>query len=190
MDLTGNGQLDWISSMGQTVGYYEGKAIAASQKPTKGAWQEFLAFENLPTEFSHPQAEFIDGTGDGLADVVLMDQEQVRVYPSRGKQGFDRAYAPLRERDMPSSIPSSDKELLQFVDLLGTGRQHRVRLRNGSIECWPNLGYGHFGKKIVLQDAPDFGLFFDAQRLFFVDIDGSGTADIAYVHSDRVDIYL
>ena len=190
MDLTGNGQLDWVSAKGDTVGYYEGRAVAASEKPREGAWEAFRPFEASPTEFSHPQAELIDATGDGLADVVLMDQEQVKVYPSRGKQGFDRAYAPLREKDMPSSIASSGKELLQFVDLLGTGRQHRVRLRNGCVECWPNLGYGRFGKKIVLQNAPDFGLYFDAQRLFLVDIDGSGTADIAYVHSDRVDIYL
>ena len=30
----------------------------------------------------------------------------------------------------------------------------------------------------------------DASRLFLVDIDGSGTADIAYVYSDRVQVWF
>ncbi len=190
MDLSGNGQLDWVSTMGAATGFFQGKATAAHDKYQHGAWEIFQTFESMPTEFFHPQTDLIDATGDGLSDLVLLQEREVRVYPSKGKRGFERALTQLRSHQLPTSKAESAKELLQFVDLLGTGRQHRVRVCNGSVECWPNLGYGRFGDKIELDNAPDFGPQFDTQRLFLADIDGSGATDLIYAHSDHVAIYF
>ena len=190
MDLTGNGQLDWVSTLGTTTGFFQGKATAAQDKYAEGSWREFEAFESTPREFFHPQADLLDATGDGLSDLVLLAEHEVKVYPSRGKQGFDEALMPFRDPDVPTSKADSAKELLRFVDILGTGRQHWVRVRNGSVECWPNLGYGRFGDRIQLDHAPHFGTEFDTRRLFLADIDGSGTADLIYAHSDHIAIYL
>lgn len=52
------------------------------------------------------------------------------------------------------------------------------------------LVYENFEKKVKLGKAPRFGGRMDASRLFLVDIDGSGTADIAYVSSDRIQIWF
>ena len=82
------------------------------------------------------------------------------------------------------------EEVLRFADIFGTGKQHLVRITNGMVECWPNFGYGKFGKKIELANAPIFGERLDESRLFLVDIDGSGTADIAYVYGDRLEIWF
>jgi hypothetical protein len=38
--------------------------------------------------------------------------------------------------------------------MFGSGMQHLVRITNGSVECWPNLGYGRFGKRVQFENAP------------------------------------
>jgi hypothetical protein len=79
---------------------------------------------------------------------------------------------------------------VRFADLFGTGTQHFVRVTNGRVECWPNLGYGRFGKPVLLGNAPRFAGELDASRLFLADIDGSGTSDLIYVYSDRVEVFF
>ena len=55
-----------------------------------------------------------------------------------------------------------------------------MRIRNGEICYWPNLGYGRFGAKVGMDDAPWFDTpdQFDQQRIRLADIDGTGTIDI------------
>ncbi len=60
-----------------------------------------------------------------------------------------------------------------------------VRLNVG-----PNLGYGGFGKPVLLENAPSFGEDLDASRLFLADIDGSGTTDLIYVYPERIEVYF
>ena len=43
---------------------------------------------------------------------------------------------------------------------------------------------------MLLDNAPRFGARLDASRLFLADIDGSGTADLIYVHPDHVEIWF
>jgi len=182
LDLTGNGRLDLVVSNSSVTGYYE-------VNPDH-SWRNFQTFSTVPTEFNQPDSQLVDVTGDGLADWVLIKQDQVQVYPSKGPQGFAAPLLPNRETDVPQSKPASPKELLRFADIFGTGRQHLVRIRNGSVDCWPNLGYGRFGSKVSLANAPQFGENFDSARLFLVDMDGSGTVDLAYIHANHIDIYF
>ena len=42
----------------------------------------------------------------------------------------------------------------------GDGLTDLVRIRNGEVCYWPNLGYGRFGAKVTMDDAP----WFDASR--------------------------
>ena len=77
-----------------------------------------------------------------------------------------------REHDLPMTKPGDAEEVLQFADMFGTGKQHLVRIRDGVVECWPNLGYGRFAKKVIFENAPRYGERMDATRVFLVDIDG------------------
>src|SRR5213078_4539597 len=67
-----------------------------------------------------------------------------------------------------------------------------IRIRNGEVCYWPNLGYGRFGAKVAMDNAPWFDTpgRFDQKRIRLADIDGSGTTDIIYLHSDGVRIYF
>ena len=67
-----------------------------------------------------------------------------------------------------------------------------MRIRNGEVCYWPNLGYGRFGAKVTMDHAPTFDHpdQFDHKRIRLADIDGSGTTDIIYLHRDGVRLYF
>jgi RHS repeat-associated protein len=182
MDITGNGQLDLMVSTPTGSGYYE-------CNPDR-SWKNFQTFESFPTDFRNPDNELVDVTGDGLADILFVENERVWVYPCQGEKGFGVPLICNRENGMPLPKRGEAREALRFADMFGSGMQHLVRITDGMVECWPNLGYGRFGKKMLLANAPHFGTEMDAERLFLADIDGSGTADLIYVYPERVEIFF
>lgn len=161
-----------------------------SQAQTDGSWAPFVPLPAVPTDFFAPDTMTADLTGDGLADLLRLDPETVSVYPSSGAQGYLPALVVPRAGDLPMSGEERTTVLVRMIDILGSGREHLVRITNGSVEVWPNLGYGKFGQKLMLGNAPHFGGDFDAGRLFLADIDGSGTADLLYLNHDRIDLYV
>ncbi|NEO73264.1 SpvB/TcaC N-terminal domain-containing protein [Moorena sp. SIO3H5] len=190
IDLTGNGQLDLVVSSPNVSGYYEVKSDRRSRAKGDRTWQGFQTFPAFANEFLDPDSQLTDITGDGLLDVLRLEGDRIKVYPGKGKAGFAPAIIQQPENDLPLEKKGDRTEALRFADIFGTGRQHLVRIKDGLVECWPSLGYGKFGKKVTLGNAPSFGIDFDISRLFLADIDGSGTADILYVKSDRVEIWF
>jgi hypothetical protein len=74
----------------------------------------------------------------------------------------------------------------------GDGLTDIVRIRNGEIVYWPNLGYGKFGSKISMSDSPLFDTpdAFNPQYIKLADIDGSGTTDIVYLGKNSFQVYF
>ncbi|VWB16539.1 FG-GAP/YD repeat-containing protein [Burkholderia lata] len=161
-----------------------------SQAHADGSWAPFLSLPAVPTDLFEPDTMTADMTGDGLTDLLRLDPETVSVYPSRGAQGYRPALVLPRAGDMPMSGEESATVLVRMTDIFGSGREHLVRITNGSVEVWPNLGYGKFGRKIALGNAPHFGDDFDTSRLVLADIDGSGTTDLLYLHHGHIDLYV
>ncbi|NER46040.1 MAG: hypothetical protein F6J92_04995 [Symploca sp. SIO1A3] len=182
-DLAGDGRMALVVSASGYSGYYQ-------YDPDRDTWKNWQPFESFPTDFQNPDNQMVDVTGDGLADILLVDCDRLRIYQNQGEKGYAHPLTPPRENDVPMPKQGDVEEVLRFADVFGTGKQHLVRITNDMVECWPNLGYGRFGKKVQLANAPHFGKRLDASRLFLVDIDGSGTADIAYVYSDRITIWF
>ncbi|MEH6625235.1 MAG: hypothetical protein V7739_02240 [Motiliproteus sp.] len=91
----------------------------------------------------------------------------------------------------PLPTPTDDtREAIYFANLFGDGKIYLMRIRNGSIECWPKLGNGRFGPKVEMANAPYFGDEMDAAQLYLIDIDGSGSTGLVYAYIDHVDLYL
>src|SRR5829696_48531 len=75
----------------------------------------------------------------------------------------------------------------------GDGLTDLVRIRNGEVCYWPNLGYGRFGTRVTMDNAPWFDNIdlFDQRRIRLADIDGSGVTDILYLgHEGGVHLYF
>ncbi|HEX8336765.1 MAG TPA: toxin TcdB middle/C-terminal domain-containing protein [Pyrinomonadaceae bacterium] len=73
----------------------------------------------------------------------------------------------------------------------GDGLSDLVRVRNGEVSYWPSLGYGRFGAKVTMNDAPVFDApdIYDPRRVRLADTDGSGMTDLLYLAGDGVRIY-
>lgn len=161
-----------------------------SQAQTDGSWAPFRDLPAVPSQFFLPDTMTADLTGDGLTDLLCLDPQTIRVFPSHGAEGYGPAFQRPRAVDMPMGGEGHDTVLIRMADMFGSGREHLVKIANGSVEVWPNLGYGRFGQRIAMGNAPHFGDDFDTGRLYLADIDGSGTADLLYLHHDRIDLYV
>ncbi|WP_374699412.1 SpvB/TcaC N-terminal domain-containing protein [Wolbachia endosymbiont (group A) of Limnophora tigrina] len=179
MSLEGNGELQLYVNEGSFQGYHD----------FDGKWSEFKPLESQVINISSEIQEMIDVTGDGRTDIVVFEGESVRVYPSQGKKGYKKAIYSAAPKDLPNQRFNSGSTLVRFADMFGDGKSHLVKIENGKVECWPNLGYGKFGEKVVFKNAPYFRNGLNAKRLYFADIDGSGTTDLVYANHNSLDIY-
>ncbi len=187
LDLAGDGQLDLATFNGPTPGFYE--------RTPDEAWDPFVSFESLPVlNWDDPNLKFVDLTGDGHADILITEEDVFRWHPSLAEDGFGPAETTRQLKDEekgPTLVFADGTQSIYLADLSGDGLTDLVRVRNGEVCYWPNLGYGRFGAKVTMDNSPWFDLpdQFDQKRVRLSDIDGSGTTDIIYLASDRVDIY-
>ena len=99
-----------------------------------------------------------------------------------------RIRKPRDEEEGPAVVFADGTQSIFLADMSGDGLTDIVRIRNGEVCYWPNLGYGRFGAKVTMDNAPWFDApdQFDHKRIRLADIDGSGTTDIIYLHRDGV----
>lgn len=188
LDIVGDGHARLVDFSGPTPGFFE--------RTGEADWNGFTPFKALPElNWDDPNLKFIDLTGAGRSDVLISEETSFRWYRSLAAVGFDSAEIVPQQRDEeqgPRLIFATGSESLFLADLSGDGLTDLVRVRNGECCYWPNLGYGRFGAKVTMDGSPWFDApeVFDARRLRFTDVDGSGTADIVYFASAGVQIYL
>lgn len=188
LDLTGEGRLDLVAFDSPVTGYF---ARTANQN-----WEPLKTFSSLPhIDWSEPNLKFLDLTGDGRADVLVTAEDIYTFYPSLGTEGFGEAeqvFTPLDEKRGARVVFADGTQTVSLADMSGDGLGDIVRVRNGEVCYWPNLGYGHFGAKVTMDGAPRFTdeERFDARRVYLADVDGSGTTDILYIGDDHVEVYF
>ncbi len=179
LDLAGDGQVD-VAEFGQPMaGFYE--------RTDDQDWELFRPFASVPNlDWRDPNLKFVDLTGDGHADVLITEHEVITWYPSLAEAGFGpaaRVNVPTDEERGPRVVFADGTQTIFLADLSGDGLTDIARIRNGEACYWPNLGYGRFGAKVTMDDAPWFDApdQFDPRRIRLADIDGSGTTDLIYL---------
>jgi RHS repeat-associated protein len=187
MDVTGDGRLDAVTL---------DRALPGLSEPAGEGWQPWRAFPAMPTvAWNDPNLQLIDLTGDGTPDVLLGEDDAWVVYPGLGRDGFghaQRAAVPWDEDEGARLVLADGTQTVHLADVTGDGLIDLVRVRDGEIAYWPNLGYGRFGRKVTMDDAPRFAdaEAFDPARLRLADIDGSGTSDVLYLGADGVRVWF
>ncbi|KAJ9414782.1 virulence plasmid 65kDa B protein-domain-containing protein [Fusarium oxysporum] len=188
LDISGNGHLDLVQMQGPSFGFYE-------RNEDDDGWEHFCEFSSWPNlDFKDPNQKFVDLTGDGHADILIAEDRALIWYASLARKGFApqaRQLLPSDEDRGPQLLFSDPTGSVYICDMSGDGLSDLVRLRNGEVCYWPNCGYGRFGAKVTMGNAPyfDYPDLFDQRRIRLADIDGSGTCDIIYLGAKQVDIY-
>ncbi|HZM75061.1 MAG TPA: SpvB/TcaC N-terminal domain-containing protein [Candidatus Limnocylindrales bacterium] len=169
-----------------------GPVLHGYQERTADGWGPFQAFaSNATVAWDDPALKHADLDGDGVADLLLLGGEELLHHLSLGREGYGRRLRTLLGSDEergPVVVASDERESVLLADMSGDGLADLVRVRNGSVCYWPNLGHGRFGQKVTMAGAPLFDPveLFDPKRLRPADIDGSGTTDLLYLGRDRV----
>lgn len=188
LDLAGDGQPDIVALEGPELGLYENDG--------EEGWKNFKRFTSCPNvDFKDPNLKFLDLDGDGYADILITEDEVLVWHQSLGEAGFGTAKhvaQALDEEKGPKVVFADGAQSIYLADLSGDGLTDILRIRNGDVCYWPNLGYGRFGKKVGMDQAPYFDnpQQFNQNRIRVADIDGSGTADIIYLHSEGIRLYF
>ncbi len=188
LDLAGDGRTDVVTLRGPVPGFYE--------RTEDEDWESFRTFGSLPNiPWDDPNLRFVDLNGDGHADVLITEQDVFTWYPSLAEDGFgpaERERQSLDEERGPRLVFADGTQSVYLADMSGDGLSDFLRVGNGEIAYWPNLGYGRFGAKVTMDNAPwfDFPDQFDHQRVRLADIDGSGSNDLIYLGRDGVRLYF
>jgi RHS repeat-associated protein len=188
MDLAGNGRPDLVVLDGPMPGFYE--------HDEDEGWQPFRPFTSrLNRDMRDPNLKFVDLDGDGHADVLITEDDAFVWHASLAEEGFGperRVAQALDEEKGPRLVFADGTQSIYLADLSGDGLTDLMRIRNGEVCYWPNLGYGRFGAKVTMDHAPLFDNpdQFDHKRIRPADIDGTGTTNIIYLHRDGVRLYF
>ncbi|MHB0953991.1 MAG: SpvB/TcaC N-terminal domain-containing protein [Allorhizobium sp.] len=188
LDLAGDGLPDLVGTSAPGAGFYE--------HDLQEGWKPFKAFAApLSRDLKGANLRLVDLTGDGLPDVLITDDDAIVWHPSLGEEGFGPARHvgnAMDEERGPRLVFADASETIHLADFSGDGLTDLVRIRNGEVCYWPNLGYGRFGAKVTMNSAPLFDRpdQFDHRRVRLGDIDGSGTTDIIYLHGNGVRLYF
>ncbi len=188
MDLAGDGQKDLVLLDDPVPGFFE--------RTHDKKWESFVPFSSHPRiDWKDPNLRFIDLNGDGHTDILISENDVFTWYPSKAEEGFGSSLSvrkKLDEEKGPVLIFADATQSVYLADMSGDGLTDIVRIRNGEVCYWPNLGYGRFGAKITMDGAPHFDSpdQFNQSRIRLSDIDGSGTTDIIYLNRNGIKFWF
>jgi RHS repeat-associated protein len=208
--LNGDGKLAAVRYRPPLAGWYErqpppaglragaGTAVAATWPLdlAEAGWSPLRLFEPAASvNWASADLRLVDLDGDGLADVLITGDDVFTWYqwvPFEGFAGPCTVPRPFDEDIGPALVFADGTGSIYLADMSGDGLSDLVRIRNGEVCYWPNLGFGRFGAKITMDDAPLFDVEdqFDQRRLRLADIDGSGTTDLIYLGARTVRAYF
>ncbi len=187
-DLEANGKKQVVVNSDQIKGYFE--------LTEDDNWKPFTSFEQIVNiDIQNPNIRFLDINGDGQPELVLTEENVFRWYASKGKKGYlppETTFKALNEEQGPAIVFSDIEQAIFLADMVGDGLTDIVRIRNGEICYWANMGYGKFSAKITMANAPifDHPASFNPAYLHITDISGTGASDIMYLGKNAFQVYV
>jgi RHS repeat-associated protein len=177
-DVAGRGRVD-ICSVRHGLGYRYpvendatiGRPVVAPAGPTMQPGVDGVRLLDLDGDGRSDLAS----VGGGVLTAVLPDGGTWRVQQSRVPAEL-------------AGVDTADPEL-SVAPMKGDGLPDLVRVRSGEVRWWPALGHGRWAEPRVIASSPVLPAGYRRDRLFVLDVDGDGCADLVYVDDDRVRVW-
>lgn len=188
MELESNGIKSLVNYADEPKGFFK---LTPEEE-----WEPFKSFSSMPKiNLNDSNIRPIDLNGDGSADLLITEENTFRWYPGAGEQGFkvsETVFKAIDEEKGPAIVFKDDFQSIFLADMSGDGLTDIVKIKNGEICYWPNLGYGHFGTKVSMENAPKFDHpdRYNPNFLRLADIDGSGTIDVIYLGKNDFRVWM
>jgi RHS repeat-associated protein len=192
-DLDANGEKQLVVTSQGLQGYFD---LNFDSDTGGGTWQPFKTFlKNLNLDLKDPNVRMLDVNGDGKPEVVLSDLGAFWWWENQGKIGYDApelATKPYDEERGASIVFSDQEQRIFLADMSGDGLTDIVRIKNGEICYWANMGYGRFSAKVTMGNSPVFDTpdMFNPSYIQLTDISGTGATDIIYLGQNKFKAYL
>jgi RHS repeat-associated protein len=190
-DCDGDGHVDLAVSERGLNGYFRLTVLPSDEM------RPFVSNRAAPPfPLNDPEMRLLDLNGDGITDALRTGAQFELFY-------FDRVLGwnqtELRARGDFDRFPDVyfGDPRVKLADMTGDGLQDIVFMNNERIDYWPYLGNGRWGKRITMAGRLEFpdasfygGIGVDPKRMLLGDVDGDGVADLVYVESGRITIWL
>jgi len=184
IDADGDGRIDLLVQREEMSGYFP---LRYGGKWDKRAFQRYGYAPSF--DFQDPELKLVDLTGDGVTD-ALRSGSRFECFFNDRKLGWHSNRSV--ERGALDEFPNlnfSDPRV-KWGDFSGDGLQDIALVHDGHVSYWPNLGYGDWGARIVMGNAPRLPHGYDPKRILIDDVDGDGLADIVYVDERKVWLWI
>ncbi|MFT3750674.1 MAG: SpvB/TcaC N-terminal domain-containing protein [Agriterribacter sp.] len=187
-DLEANGEKQVVVNQPGIQGFF--------QLTNRNDWEPFRSFlQSANIDLRDPDTRTIDLDGDGRPELVITEENVFTWYQHDGKKGYREAQfasRPFDEEKGPAIVFADSLQTIFLADMCGDGLTDIVRIRNGEICYWPNMGYGKFGAKINMSRAPLFDApdQYNPAYLHLADISGTGATDIIYTGKNKCSAWL
>ncbi len=187
-DLEANGKKQIVVNSTRVKGYFE--------LTHNNEWENFQPFEQEANiNLQDPNTRLIDLNGDGQPELVMTEENVFVWYTADGKRGYkpvEFASKTFDEEQGPAIVFADLEQTIFLADMSGDGLTDIVRIRNGEICYWANMGYGNFSAKITMGNAPlfDHPDSFNLQYLHLADVSGTGATDIIYLGENTFKAFI
>ncbi|WP_346294113.1 SpvB/TcaC N-terminal domain-containing protein [Sphaerothrix gracilis] len=181
IDADGDGCIDLMVHQEGLSGYF----------PLRygGLWdrKSFKRYDIAPSfAFGDPDVQLMDLNGDGITDAIRSGS-RLECFENHPEKGWHQHY--IGQVANSKTFSFADPRI-RWGDMSGDGLQDIVRIHDGNLEYWPNLGYGRWGRRIQMRNSPRFRYGYDPRRILIGDIDGDGADDLIYVDDKKVILWL
>ena len=186
LDANGDGRLDLVTTTETGAGYFPLRPDGAFDR------RSFRPYAAAPSfSLEDPEVRLVDIDGDGITDAVRSGA-RLECFFNDAALGWTAGAVRQVERRSLDQFPNVNfaDPRVRFADMNGDGLQDVVLVYDGNVEVWPSLGRGDFGARVHMTRSPHFPYGYDPRRVLLGDVDGDGLADLVYVDSDRVTVWI
>lgn len=184
LDMNGDGQADLVRADGPLGGYMPRIPGAGFAPPI--AWRQAPSASPIAAT-----TRMVDLDGDGIPDLLVSNPDGIRLAAFFRASDAGGGWQDVpHEADVSAAVQNLADPHVFVADMTGDGGADLVRVDGGGVTYWPFLGNATWDAPVTMANPPVLPFDVRPQRLFLIDLDGDGCADLVYLDGSRLIYWL